>query len=334
MRAFVLTDRSLARYAGRFVWLAIDIDNSANSAFLVKFPVTGTPTLMVIDPKSEALALRYLGSASVPQLELILRDGAGAVRGKQISAGIDAEAQIVELRHSRDFERCASRALELYPQFAGTASGASIADRGLTCAVRQSDPSKTAALAKAVRAEAENPKNGLIDGDRAGLYLDLISELRRAKDEEGMRTLREQLAVFLEARAAAAKTPAQRAAFDHYRIRVYRELGQPEKSIPMLEQTERDFPTDYVPPLWISRVYQSMGKYDEALAASDRALARVSGAARVMVLDLRSDVYAAKGDREIAAQTLREAIALSESLPAGLHDAGTTTMLKKKLERM
>jgi len=334
MRAFVFPDRSLARHAGQFVWLAIDIDNTANSSFLVKFPVTGTPTLMVIDPQTEAAVLRYVGSASVPQLEQLLRDGAEATRGKPLSAGVEAENLIESLRQSRDLENCAARALELYPRFAGTASGASIAERGLSCALRIPDQSKTLALAKAVHDEAENPRNALIDGDRAALYLGLVAERKKAKDEAGMRSIREQLAAFLEARAAAATTPAQRASYDFYRVRVYRELGQSEKSIPMLEQTERDFPTDYVPTLSLSRVYQTMGKYDEALAASDRALARVTSAAKVMVLDLRSDVYAAKGDKTTAAQTLRDAIAFNESLPPGLRDEGINTMLKKKLEKI
>jgi len=377
MRAFVFTDSSLARHAGQFVWLAVDIDDAANSAFLVKFPVTGTPTLMVIDPRTETVALRYLGSASVPQLVQLFRDGAGLVRGKQLSVadealnradrlenanqpaeaikaceeaiaaapkkwsrfGRAAETLIASLRHSRNYERCASRAVELYPRVTGTASGASVADRGLSCALRLADeqksrPEVTAALTKAVRDEAENPKNGLIDGDRAALYLSLIGERRRARDETGTRSQREELAAFLEQRVAAAKTPAQRASYDFYRARVYRDLGQPEKSIPMLEQTERDFPTDYVPPLSLSRAYSAMRKYDEALAASDRALARVSGAARTMVLDLRSDLYTARGDKALAAQTLREAIAFSESLPPGQHDQALIDDLKKKLEKM
>jgi len=376
MRAFVFTDGSLARHAGQFVWLAVDIDDTANSPFLVKFPVTGTPTLMVIDPRTETVALRYLGSASVPQLEQLFRDGAGLVRGKQLSVadealnhadrlenanqpgaveaceeaiaaapkkwtrfGRAAETLIASLRHSHNYERCASRAVDLYPRVAGTASGAGVADRGLSCALRlvddqKSRPELTAALTKAVRDEAANPKNGLIDGDRAALYLSLIGERRRARDEAGMRSLSEELAAFLEQRAAAAQTPAQRASYDFYRARVYRDLGQPEKSIPMLEQTEREFPTDYVPPLSLSRVYSAVHKYDEALAASDRALARVSGAARTMVLDLRSDLYTARGDKALAAQTLREAIAFSESLPPGQHDQKLIDSLKKKLEKM
>ena len=377
MRAFVFTDTSLARHAGQFVWLALDIDDAANSQFLVKFPVTGTPTLIVIDPKSESVALRYLGGASVPQIEQLLHDGEALVRGKQLSGadealeradrlenanqsaqaaeaceeaiasapkkwsrfGRAAETLIATLRHARDYKRCASRAVDLYPQLAGTASGAAVADRGLTCALRladeqKPDPDLTAALAKAVGVEIQNPKNRLLDGDRAALYLSLIGERRRAHDDAATQSLREELAAYLEQKAAAAQTPAQRASYDFYRARVYRDLGQPEKSIPMLEQTERDFPNDYIPPLWLSRAYSTVRKYDEALAASDRALARVSGAGRTMVLDLRSDLYAARGDKAMAMQALRDAIAFSESLPPGQHDQSTIDMLKKKLDKM
>jgi len=38
MRAFVFTDKALERYAGQFVWLAIDTENSKNAPFLTKSP--------------------------------------------------------------------------------------------------------------------------------------------------------------------------------------------------------------------------------------------------------------------------------------------------------
>src|SRR5207253_1814164 len=58
MRAFVFTDKALERYAGQFVWLAVDTENSANVAFLKKYPISVWPTLLVIDPKKETIAQR------------------------------------------------------------------------------------------------------------------------------------------------------------------------------------------------------------------------------------------------------------------------------------
>src|SRR6266568_4576465 len=83
MRAFVFTDKALERYAGQFVWLAVDTENSVNSSFLSKYPINVWPTLLVIDPKKESVALRYAGGATVPQLEKLLDDGERAVRGKE-----------------------------------------------------------------------------------------------------------------------------------------------------------------------------------------------------------------------------------------------------------
>src|SRR5260370_36688800 len=75
MRAFVFTDKALERYAGQFVWLAIDTENSANANFLTKYPINVWPTLMIIDPKKESVALPYACRAAVPQLAKLLDDG-------------------------------------------------------------------------------------------------------------------------------------------------------------------------------------------------------------------------------------------------------------------
>ena len=86
MRAFVFTDKALERYAGQFVWLAVDTENSANASFLTKYPINVWPTMMIVDPKKESVALRYAGGATVPQLTKLLDDGAKVVRGAQSKA--------------------------------------------------------------------------------------------------------------------------------------------------------------------------------------------------------------------------------------------------------
>ena len=94
MRAFVFTDKALGRHAGQFVWLSIDTEKPANAAFLQKFPVQVWPSFFVVDPASEKITLRWVGGATVPQLEKILADGRAAVSGKgrgveQLLAGAD-----------------------------------------------------------------------------------------------------------------------------------------------------------------------------------------------------------------------------------------------------
>ncbi len=85
MRAFVFTDRTLAKDASRFVWLSIDTEKKQNAAFTAKYPVKVWPSFYVIDPKSEQIVMRWVGGATVGQLEKLFtqaeRAGTGGKKG-------------------------------------------------------------------------------------------------------------------------------------------------------------------------------------------------------------------------------------------------------------
>jgi len=372
MRAFVFTDKALARYAGQFVWLAIDTENSVNTPFLKKYPISVWPTLLIIDAKKEAVALRYAGGATVPQLEKLLKDGARVVHGTTSKAdeaigradrlanegkhaeaakvyeeaiaaapknwsrlGRAAESLTFALYQSKDHERCAARALELYPRVKGTYSSANVSSNGLACASEKPENRATFdALEKAARETLENPKIPFAADDRSGLYETLIGAREAVKDEEGARKLREEWATFLEGAAKKAKTAEQRAVFDSHRLSAYVALKQPERAIAMLEQSERDFPNDYNPPARLGFAYRTMGKYDEALAAYDRALPKAYGPRKISILRGKADTYALKGDKEAAKRTIEEAIRYAESLPEGQRSEPAIASLKKKLATM
>jgi tetratricopeptide (TPR) repeat protein len=378
MRAFVFTDKALERYAGRFVWLAIDTENAKNAAFLTKYPIPALPTLLVLDPRQEAVALRYVGGATVPQLSKILDDGERAFRGKgsnsadTLLAAADklagagktdeavtlyaqalakapkkwkpfnraAESYVLTLSLAGKTE-CASVARDLYPKLKGTPSGANVAATGLDCALglEEKDPNRAALIAMletSARKEFDDPKvaAAMSGDDRSGLYMVLISAREDAKDEAAAKQLRQEWSSFLDAEAARAKTPEQRSVYDPHRLSAYLELETPEKAIPMLEQTERDFPDDYNPPARLALAYKAMKKYDEALAASDRALQHVYGPRKLNVLRVRADIYAARGDKEAAKRTIAEAVAYAKSLPAGQRSERTIAALEKKLATM
>jgi predicted negative regulator of RcsB-dependent stress response len=78
----------------------------------------------------------------------------------------------------------------------------------------------------------------------------------------------------------------------------------------------------------------AMKKPDEALAASNRALPKVTGPRRVQVLRTRSDIFAAKGDAAAAREALEQAMAYAESLPPGQRSERTIQTLKKQLEAL
>ena len=367
MQAFVFTDKRLERYAGQFVWLQVDIENAKNAAFLQKYPIPAIPTLMVIDPKKESVALRYMSGATVQQMTKLLDDGRRAVNpdagadtllvaaDKYASEGLNdeaiksyeqalakapknwsrygraAESYVTALSMHGDNDRCTKFSLETYPKLRGTSSGASIAASGLGCAAEINDKSAIDTLERATRESMNDPKIPLAGDDISGMYQSLISAREALKDEAGQKKVTEEWSAFLDAEAAKAKKPEERTVYDSHRLGAYLALGQPEKAIPMLEQSEKDFPNDYNPPARLAAAYKAMGKFDEALAASERALAHVYGPRKITVLRNRADIYAAKGDKENARKTLQEAIDYANALPKGQRSENTIAALKKRL---
>ena len=89
MRAYVFTDKALRRYAGQFVWLSLDVEKAENAQYRKKYATDALPMFFVLDPKTEKAALRWVGGATVPQLQKILADGLTAVKGSSGGRGLD-----------------------------------------------------------------------------------------------------------------------------------------------------------------------------------------------------------------------------------------------------
>jgi hypothetical protein len=372
MRAFVFTDKALDRYAGRFVWLAVDTENAKNSKFLEKYPVRALPTLFVIDPKRETAVVHYVGGATVPQLTKLLNDGEHSYRAKSQSPadallasaeklageglndesimlyeqaiakapkswprlGRAAESYIAALAMKPDNTRCAEESRSLYPQLKGTPSGAAVAAGGLSCATEIQRPDLLTFLESATIESFHDPNIVMSGDDRSGIYDALVSAREAQKDAAGALKLRQEWIAFLEQEAANAKTPEQRAVYDPHRLTLYIQLKTPEKAIPMLEQTVRDFPDDYNPHARLALAYKAMSKYDDGLAEIDRALAMSYGPRRIGQFRTKADLQVAKGDKDGARKTLAEAIAYAKGLPSGQRSERTIAALEKKFGEM
>jgi tetratricopeptide (TPR) repeat protein len=376
MRAYVFTDKSLERYAGRFVWLSIDTEDAKNNAFLKAHPISVWPTLLILDPKDKVV-FRYAGGGTVTQIRKLLDDGEHAFRGSKSKAdtllvradalagqgkqaeaaqafdeaiaaapqgwpriGRASESLVFALLQSRDPQRCAERALALYPRVRGTGSAVNVAATGLSCATDLDAKSwnrseLTAGLEKATRETlAAADKIKMSADDRSGLYESLVDAREQAKDEASARTLREQWATFLEGEAAKAKTPDQRAVYDSHRLTAYLGLKQPEKAIAMLEQSERDLPKDYNPPARLISAYRAAGRFDDSLAASDRALKLAYGPRKIGIYRSRAATFLAKGDKASARKTIEEAIQYAQTLPAEQVSEAMIASMKKQLDTM
>jgi tetratricopeptide (TPR) repeat protein len=378
MRAYVFTDKALARYAGRFVWLSIDTENAANAAFLKKYPIHALPTLLVVDSKQQAVVMRYVGGATVPQLEKLLADGEHAFRAHGNSAdallssadrlasqdknaeaiamyekaiatapknwprlGRAAESFTMTLMMNRESDRCATVSRDLYARLKSTTSGANVVSMGLGCAldIDAKNPAR-ADLVKVLEADTRQAfddakvRSKMSGDDISGLYDALISARVDAKDDAEAKMLRGQWAAFLEREAAEAKTPEQRAVYDSHRVSAYLALNTPETAIPMLEQSEKDFPNDYNPPARLALAYKAMGRFDDALAASAIALKKAYGPRKIGIYRTRADIFTAKGDKAGARTTIEEAIAYAKALPEAEGTTHTIAALEKKLTEM
>src|SRR5450755_659556 len=84
MRA-TLADASLARYAGRFVWLELDFDKPANQAFLLRHHVTYTPSFFILDPADERATATQLGGMTLAELGGFLEQGERGVTAKAMT---------------------------------------------------------------------------------------------------------------------------------------------------------------------------------------------------------------------------------------------------------
>jgi tetratricopeptide (TPR) repeat protein len=211
MRAFVFTDKALGRRAGQFVWLSINTERAGNSAVLSRFPVEAWPSFFVIDPRTEKVALRWVGGATLPQVERLLDDGRRAVAGggrgiDEILARADrlygekknaeaaaayrealqkapprwkararaTESLLFALQSTRDFASCAGTARAAFSKLAQTPSAANVAATGLDCAlsIGAEDP-RRAALLEALARDARQ----VIDHPRPGWAADDVSSV-------------------------------------------------------------------------------------------------------------------------------------------------------------
>ena len=374
MRAFVFTDKALARHAGRFVWLELNTDVPGNAQFLEKYPVENWPTLFIIDPREEKALVRFAGSATVPQLERLFEDGERAYRGvaqgpegllargdalygegKSAEAadvlaqalaeapadwsrrGRALESLLIAQYGAQRYEDCARAAQAELSRVPHSASWANAAALGLSCALEAPDDMDATGVKElrtsleARAREALSPGIAMPADDRSGVYDVLVQARLSVRDESGAKALAEQWLSFLEGEAARAPTPEQRTVFDSHRISASLVLGDPMRVVPAIEQSEKDLPDDYNPPARLANLYRRLGRLDDALAASTRALAKVQGGRRLRVFSDRADIHLARGERDAAARTLEEALAYAKTLSGAQASQRQVAALEKKL---
>lgn len=337
MRATVLTDKALAKQAGRFVWLSIDTEDAKNEAFLEQYPWQAVPTFEVIDAKTEKIAYSWIGAIDLAGLLVRFDEAETAFRRTDaVAAALPSspDAAVLELALAGKDEECALLAMELLPSLPSGSVKANVAATGLDCALSSPEgpkwrPAALFTLEATVREALDY--DGLLDDDRSGMYGILIDARDRQNDEIGGKARAFEWLDWLNAQAMGAQSVEARAALDGHRVSAALRAGTPERVLVAIEASERDLPDDYNPPARLAILLSALGRYDEALAASDRALAKVYGPRTVRLLETQATIFEKKGDPEGAKGAIRQAIAFASSLPPSERTKRTIARLEKRL---
>jgi len=250
-----------------------------------------------------------------------------AGRGRALGSRLGA------LTRSGANEACASLArqeapgLERGPAFAGVAAA------GLACAMEGPKDAAWRATAIATLEPLVEESLGLesvLADDRSSAY-GLLVDLHDARpDAAGARAMAERWMAFLDTQGASAPSVEARAALDGHRVAAALALGDPKRAVPALEASERDLPNDYNPPARLTILYRELGRYDDALAASRKALDLAYGARKLRIFEARADTLAKRGDAAAARATLEEAVRYGETLPESQRPKTYLESLRKK----
>ncbi|HEY2512673.1 MAG TPA: thioredoxin family protein [Polyangiaceae bacterium] len=242
------------------------------------------------------------------------------------------ESLLDRLFSKKDDKACVETADRELPKVAH--GGARAATYALMCASRlPAGPAKRAALDKEIdraRTMAVDESDVMLADDRSCLYEAVVDGLTDDQRGPQAKDVASQWATFLEGEAQKAPDPAARAVFDAHRVEAYLALGAPERALPMLEQSARDFPKDYNPPARQARVYLALKRYDDGLAAIDRALGLVYGPRMLRLYVGKADLLEAKGDKKGAAAALREGVAKLRASPLPPQYEARATELERR----
>jgi thiol-disulfide isomerase/thioredoxin len=345
MRANVLGDPSLAPLANEFVWLSIDTEKDANAAFVARFTNAVWPTLWVVDAESEQAVLKWGGTATAPELIELLKavrtggrdseattefvrashaaaqgDLAAAEQGYRTAIAVGSPAHraraveaLVSILAARDAEaECAETALAHGPALPAGTSRATVLAMGLGCARDAKRRDLSASLSAAAERALADPDPRTLADDRHAMYEELFETKKAEGDAAGAHAIAERWVSYLDGEASRTRTKVARAALDPDRLSAYLALGTPDRAIPMLTESERDFPDDYNPPARLALVYLEKKELDHAQAAIDRAIARVYGPRAMRVFLTAADIAKARGDRAAEHRALEQALERTE----------------------
>jgi tetratricopeptide (TPR) repeat protein len=239
------------------------------------------------------------------------------------------EALVTALEASGDKAACAQTSVEETATGPRDARFANLVAIGILCALEGDKAALPTLQARAREAIATGDALGA--DDRSSLY-ELLVETEA--DAAAKRKIAGEWLAFLEGEAARATTPEARAAFDAHRLSAAIALGEPARAIPALLASEKSLPDDYNAPARLAIAYKELGRFDEALAAVERARKKVYGPRRLRVEETAAEILVKKGEVQAARQVLDAALQFSQTLPKTPRTDKAIERLKKKRDKL
>jgi tetratricopeptide (TPR) repeat protein len=282
-----------------------------------------TPAILAQADAAEASG-DHLASAALYRQALAAHPGP-AERDRALASLLGA------LQEAHDHPGCVRLARERVEAATDPTLAADLAATGLSCALEldPKDPTRSEAVAflEAVSRRLL-PAPGLNGDDRSSLYETLCDARKEQGDEAGAKELALAWLAFLQGEQAKATAPAARAVYDPHLVNAALAAGQPAAALPALERSERELPEDYNPPARLALLHRELGRFAEALADTDRALAKVYGPRTLRVLETRASIYEKQGDLPRQKAELDKAVAFAQALPPGQRSDKTMARLQ------
>jgi tetratricopeptide (TPR) repeat protein len=229
------------------------------------------------------------------------------------------DALVSRLAEDKQLGACVTTAADEAPKMPPGTALADVLRAGLGCASdlakKAPERARLADLASLGARVAGDTAQPVLADDRSDLYDYVVHAMRDLGRDDDAKKLAGAWSAFVDDQAARASTPAARAVFDAHRFLAYMALGTPERAVPMLDQSEHDFPGDYNPPARLAAAYLAMKKYDDAIAAAKRALDKAYGPRKLRIWSVEADVYEAKHDRANAKKALSDALDYAKTIP-------------------
>jgi hypothetical protein len=244
-------------------------------------------------------------------------------------------ARASALLKAGDAGTCAEQAVASMGETGNAVSAADFASYAVACAEELPKGDKRAEPA---RRSAEKRLTALCVEDGAQLTpddrADACANLREVRgalgDAAGAKKAAEKQLAVLE--GGTAGVPDEVAlTYDWNRADTLLYLGRADEALALVIAREKALPDSYLPPHYQARLYKELKKWDEGVAAIDRALAKAYGPRKAGMLSLKADLLLGAGKKDEARKVVETQLAAYQALPAGQKQPRREAEVAKRL---